>query len=65
MRTALHNLPDSLKHWLDAASITALLGNLISILPVGSVILTFVWMAIRVYETDTVQKLLNRKGPKP
>lgn len=65
MKTALHHLPDSLKHWLDAFSLTAMLGSLISVLPSVSAVLTVLWMAIRVYETDTVQKLLNRKGPKP
>jgi hypothetical protein len=63
MKTALDHLPDGLKFSLDALSLTALLGSLISVLPTISSLLTFVWIAIRIYETATVQSLIKRKDP--
>lgn len=60
MKHAVESLPDSIKHLLDVLSFTALLGGLISVLPHISMLLTAIWMAIRIYETDTVQKLLRR-----
>jgi len=61
MKHVLDHFPDSLKSWLDAISVTALLGNLVSALPAISSLFTVLWMAIRVYETDTVQRLVKGK----
>lgn len=44
----------------DTVSIGALLGTLLGWLPHIATVLTVVWMAIRVYETKTVQKWLGR-----
>lgn len=55
-------LPEGIKYWLDALSFGALLGSLASLLPIASSLLTFIWMAIRIYETETVRRVLNRKG---
>ncbi len=60
MKHAFENLPESIKHLLDALSVTALLGSLISVLPAVASILTIVWTAIRIYETPTVQRFLER-----
>lgn len=54
-------LPDGVKHALDFISFAALLGSLISVLPVIASVLTIVWTAIRIYETPTVQALIHRK----
>lgn len=61
MKTSFDNLPDGLKHALDATSIVALLGSLISVLPAIASVLTIAWTLIRIYETPTVQALLHRK----
>lgn len=61
MKHAFDSLPDGLKLLLDALSITALLGSLISVLPAVASILTIIWTAIRIYETSTVQRFLDRK----
>lgn len=61
LRTAWHLVPDGLKHMLDAAAIAALLGNLISLLPAASTVLTFIWAGLRVYESPTVQRWLARR----
>lgn len=60
-RDLWNHLPDSLKHVLDALSIMTLLGNLISILPAASTVLTFIWASLRVYESPTVQGLLKAR----
>jgi len=52
---------ETLKHVLDGASILTVVGTLVEFLPAVSALLTVVWMSIRIYETDTVQKLVHRK----
>lgn len=63
MRHFIDHLPDGLKAWLDLLSFTALLGSLISVLPAVASLLTILWTAIRIYETETVQRLVKRKEP--
>lgn len=55
------HIPDGFKHALDALSLTALLGSLISVLPAVASLLTIIWTAIRIYETPTVQRFVKRK----
>lgn len=45
---------------LDAASIVTVIGTLADILPAIAAIFTIVWTAIRIYETQTVQKMLGK-----
>ena len=52
---------DTVKHVLDGASILTVIGTLVEFLPAVSAILSIVWMSLRIYETDTVQKLLGKK----
>jgi hypothetical protein len=52
---------ETLKHVIDGASILTVIGTLVEILPAVSAILSIVWVEIRIYETDTVKKLVNRK----
>jgi len=52
---------ETLKHMIDGASILTVIGTLVEFLPAVSAVLSIVWVAIRIYETDTVKKLLNRK----
>ena len=47
-------------HALDITSIGILLGSLAEILPHVAAIFTIVWTCIRIYETKTVQKWLNK-----
>ena len=58
-------LPDGLKHALDAVSIIALFGSLISVLPAVASLLTIVWTVIRIYETETVQRAIGRRRDRP
>ena len=52
---------ETLKHVIDGASILTVIGTLVEFLPAVSAVLSIVWVAIRIYETDTVKKLMNRK----
>jgi hypothetical protein len=52
---------ETLKHIIDGASILTVIGTLVEFLPAVSAVLSIVWVAIRIYETDTVKKLMNRK----
>jgi hypothetical protein len=52
---------ETFKHILDGASIITVIGTLVEFLPAVSAILSIVWVAIRIWETDTVQKLVYRK----
>jgi sorbitol-specific phosphotransferase system component IIC len=57
------HLPDGIKLGLDALSFTALLGSLTALLPAVASLLTILWTVIRIYETETVQRLVKRKEP--
>lgn len=64
MTSPLENLSDGTKHVIDALSIITVLGALVQLLPSIAAILTIIWTAIRIYETQTVQGLIGReKGP--
>jgi hypothetical protein len=45
----------------DAGALGTGLLALVGYLPEISALLTILWMAIRIYETDTVQRLLGRR----
>jgi len=52
---------ETLKHMIDGASLLTVIGTLVEFLPAVSALLSIVWVAIRIYETETMKKLLNRK----
>jgi hypothetical protein len=54
------HVPEGIKHLVDALSIATLLGSLVSMLPAVASVLTIVWTSIRIFETQTVQRLLGR-----
>ena len=53
---------ETFKHTVDAVSVVTVVGTLMDILPAIAALFTIVWTAIRIYETDTVQRWLNPKG---
>ena len=53
-------MDENTKHLVDTASIATVVGTLAGILPAIAAIFTIVWTSIRIYESNTVQKLLNR-----
>lgn len=54
------HLPEGIKHLLDALSIGTMLGTLFQMLPNIAALLTIIWTVIRIYETETVRRLLKR-----
>ena len=53
---------ETAKHVVDALSILTVVGTLVEMLPSIAAIFTIVWTGIRIWETETVQNLLGRKG---
>lgn len=53
-----------IKHAGDAISIITVVGTLAEVLPALAAILTIVWTAIRIWETDTIQRLVGRNTTK-
>lgn len=54
------HVPEGIKHLLDALSIGTMLGTLFQMLPNIAALLTIIWTVIRIYETETVRRLLKR-----
>jgi hypothetical protein len=54
-----HN--ETAKHVVDALSLVTVVGTLVEILPAVAALFTIVWTGIRIYETDTVQRLLGKE----
>jgi len=52
------------KQALDVAAASTAVLSLASWLPPTASLLTIVWMALRIYESDTVQKLVHGKDTK-
>jgi hypothetical protein len=52
---------ETVKYMIDGASILTVIGTLVEFLPAVSALLSIIWIAIRIYETDTVQRLVGRK----
>ena len=46
---------------LDALSVATVIGTLVDMLPSIAAIFTIVWTGIRIWETDTVQRILKGK----
>jgi len=58
---ATHHLSEGAKLTGDVLSIATVLGTLAQWLPAIAALFTVVWTGIRIYETDTVQRLLGKK----
>lgn len=63
MRDPFHHLPEGMKAAGDILSIATMIGSLANILPHVAAILTIIWTLIRIYETDTMQRIFGRKKP--
>ena len=53
---------ESTKHVIDSISVLTVVGTLADILPPIAALVTIVWTGIRIYETETVQKLFKRNN---
>ena len=54
-------LSESFKHAIDSLSIAGTAGTIMGYLPDATALLTFIWVAVRLYETHTIQVWLGRK----
>lgn len=52
---------ETVKHATDALSVVTVIGALMEMLPAVAALFTIVWTAIRIYETDTVQRMLGKE----
>ena len=49
------------KSVLDALSLGTVIGAIVGWLPAIAALFTIIWTAIRIWETDTVQKIFGKK----
>ena len=52
---------EAAKHVVDALSVGTVLASLAGIVPSIAALFTIIWTGIRIYETETVQKMLGKK----
>lgn len=57
---AVSHLTESEKLIGDVISVGTVVGTLSGLLPAIAAAFTIVWTGIRIYETDTVQRLMSR-----
>ena len=55
------HLNEGTKHVLDGLSLITVLGTLMNWLPAVAALLSIIWTLLRIYESNTVQKLLGKK----
>lgn len=65
MTDPFNNIPEGTRLAVDLLSLATLLGSLVNLLPAVAAVLTIIWTAIRIYETDTVQRLLGKEKEPP
>jgi len=53
---------ETAKHVIDGAAASITVATVFGWLPTVAAVLTIIWTAIRIWETETVQKLLRRKN---
>ena len=54
---------ETVKTVLDGLSVVTVIGTLMDILPAVAALFTIIWTGIRIWETDTVRRMLDRKEP--
>lgn len=55
---------ESIKNAVDAASVVTVVGTLMDVLPAIAALFTIIWTLIRIWETETVQKLWSKLSAK-
>jgi hypothetical protein len=55
-----HDWSDTVKHIMDGISVVTAVGTITNMLPAVAALFTIIWTGIRIYESETVQKLLGR-----
>lgn len=57
----LDQIPQAAKATVDVFSLGVVVGTIFQWLPAVAALFTIIWTAIRIFETDTIQRLLGRK----
>ena len=57
-----HEDTELVKYVVDAVSVATVVATLVDMLPSIAAAFTIVWTGIRIWETDTVQRIFGRKG---
>lgn len=57
----VEQLSEPAKHVADASAALIALGTIAKVLPAFAALLTIVWLAIRIWESDTVRGLTHRQ----
>lgn len=55
------HLSETTKHVADGGAALIAIGTLAQVLPSIAALLTILWLAIRIWESDTVRGLTNRR----
>ena len=55
-----HDWSDTVKHIMDGVSVVTAVGTITNMLPAVAALFTILWTGIRIYESQTVQKLLGK-----
>jgi hypothetical protein len=53
---------ETAKSVVDALSVVTVVGTLMEMLPAVAALFTIIWTGIRIWETDTVQRILRKGG---
>ena len=53
-------LDEGMKHTIDLVSVTTVFGTLMGALPEIAALFSIAWSILRIYETDTVQKIIQK-----
>lgn len=55
-----HETQEVVKAGMDAVSVFTMIGALVEVLPAIAALVTIIWTGIRIYESDTVKKLIEK-----
>jgi hypothetical protein len=57
----MNSTHETTKYVIDALSLATVLGTIMNFLPAIAAVFTIIWTAIRIYETNTVQRWLGKQ----
>ena len=55
------NTAETTKQAIDAISVFTVVGTLSDLLPPMAALVTIIWTSLRIYESETVQKMIGKK----
>lgn len=54
-------IPGNVLSLIDLSSLVVLGGVFTGVLPTATAVVTFIWVCVRLYETDTIQCLVHKR----